>query len=150
MREALTFALDVGHNRQKWTDRAGGLKGYDAWIRAMEAGVAGRFGLGYNAAVWAESRRFAVEFLKEAQERLDNRLEPLFDAALGYYKMVARNLKVVSDTYPFKDCDDESVRMAGPADDRAREAMEALKRARDIEAAGLNILARLIEKIPAS
>ncbi len=144
MREALTYALDMGHNRSKWTDRAGGLEGYDAWIRTMEAGGAGRFGLGYNAAVWAESRRFAVEFLKEARDRLDKSLEPLFAAALKHYNVVAQSLKIVSDTYPFKKCAHESI----PVDNQARIAVEALKRARDAESDGLDALARIIEDMP--
>lgn len=143
VREALTYALELGHNRRKWTDRTGGLKGYDTWIRAMETGIAGRFGLGYNAAVWAESRRFAVQFLKEAQERLDNILKPLFTATLGHYKTVAQNLKAVSDKYPFKECEDERT----PLDEYSREAVEALKRARDAEVAGLNVLAELINRL---
>jgi len=138
--EALTYASELGHNRLKWTDRTGGLKGYDTWIRAMETGIADRFGLGYNAAVWAESRQFAVQFLKEAQERLDNGLKPLFTAALGHYQTVAQNLKAVSGKYPFKECEDEHT----PVDEDSREAVEALKRARDAEAAGLNVLAELI------
>lgn len=142
-RLCLTYALELGHNRRKWTDRTGGLKGYDTWIRAMETGIAGRFGLGYNAAVWAESRRFAVQFLKEAQERLDNVLKPLFTAALGHYKTVAQNLNAVSDKYPFKECEDERI----PVDEYNCEAVEALKRARDAEVAGLNVLAELINRL---
>ncbi|MBN2316824.1 MAG: hypothetical protein JXM79_23045 [Sedimentisphaerales bacterium] len=146
VREALAYALDLGHNRRKWTDRSGGLKGYDTWIHAMEAGMAGRFGLGYNAAVWAESRRFAVEFLTEAQDRLYKNLRSLLTAAIEHYTTVAENLKLVSQTYPFKKCDNEPT----SADDRANTAIEALKRARDAEAAGLDILAQLIENIPSS
>lgn len=143
VREALVYALDLGHNRRKWTDRTGGLKGYDTWIRAMETGIAGRFGLGYNAAVWAESRRFTVQFLEEAQDRLENVLKPLFTAALGHYKTVAQNLKAVSDKYPFKECEDERT----PVDEYSREAVEALKHARDAEVAGLNVLAELINRL---
>jgi hypothetical protein len=143
VREALSYTLDLGHNRRKWTDRTGGLKGYETWIHAIEAGIAGRFGLGYNAAVWAESRRFAVEFLREAQERLDKNLRSLFNAAIGHYTIVAQNLKVVSDTYPFKKCEDERT----PIDERAGTAIEVLKRARDAEANGLDVLAELIDKL---
>ncbi|MBL7188089.1 MAG: hypothetical protein ISS70_17340 [Phycisphaerae bacterium] len=143
VRDALTYALDLGHDRQKWTDRTGGLQGYDAWTRAVETGIADRFGPGYNAAVWAESRRFAVAFLKEAQERLDDRLGPLFTSALGYYKIVATNLNTVSDTYPFKACDNERV----PVDEAARAATEALMRARDAETAGLDVLTELIDHL---
>jgi len=99
--------------------------------------------MGYNAAVWAESRRFALEFLKEAQERLDKSMRSLFTDALGHYNIVAQKLKVVSETYPFKECDDERV----PVDDRARTAIEALKRAQDAEVAGLDVLAVLKDRL---
>ena len=143
MREALAYALEIGHNRQKWTDRTGGLEGYDTWIRAMETGIADRFGLGYNAAVWAESRHFAVEFLKEAQARLENDLKSLFIAALDHYTTVARSLKLVAEMYPFAECNDKRV----PVDDHALTAIEALKSARDAETTGLDVLAELKDRL---
>lgn len=39
-RDAFSYALNVGHNRVKWTDRTGGLDGYRMWIKALEAGKA--------------------------------------------------------------------------------------------------------------
>ena len=138
--DALSYALDVGHNRIKWTDRTGGLDGYAVWIEAMETGKAGRFGLGYNAAVWAESRKFAVEFLEEARQRLDDGLHALFERAISQYDIVARNLKTVSDTYPFQQCEDALV----ATDDRARATAGLLKEAREAEAAGLDILAEVV------
>jgi hypothetical protein len=146
VRDALDYALDLGHNRRKWTDPTGGLAGYDLWIETMEAGKAGRFGLGYNAAVWAESRQFAVEFLKEARQRLYDDLHPLFDRAIGQYETVARSLKVVSDAYSFKDsseCKDESAK----TDAHALTAISALKQAREAEAAGLEVLSELVVKL---
>ncbi len=141
VREGLACALDMAHNRLKWTDRSGGLRGYDEWIRTMEGGRAGRFGLGYNAAVWAESRRFAVAFLEEAQRRLKGDCDSLFDEAMASYEAVARNLKAVSDAYPFKECADERVRV----DECAHAAVAALKQARDAETHGLAVLAALVE-----
>jgi hypothetical protein len=143
--DALSFALDVGYNRRRWTDSAGGLVGYDVWIRTLRAGRAGRFGLGYNAAVWAESRRFAVEFLKEAQQRLPDNLDDLFGRAVGHYEVVARALKTVSDVYPFRKDEPEAV----AADDRVHTTMEALDQAREAEAAGLGILAELVARLGA-
>ena len=117
----------------------GGLAGYDLWIETMERGKAGRFGLGYNAAVWAESRKFAVAFLHEAKERLDDDLRRLFDQAIAHYETVAQNLKHVSDAYPFTECKDKCV----GADDRRAAAVENLRQARQAEAAGLKTLAEL-------
>jgi len=143
VRDAFTYALEVGHNRIKWTDRAGGLAGYDLWIETMEQGKAGRFGLGYSAAVWAESRKFAVEFLKEARQKLDADLHPLFDRAAAQYETVARNLRSVCDAYPFQQCGDTRVK----ADARALGTINALKQARDAEAAGLEVLAELADRL---
>lgn len=142
-RDSLVCALDMAHNRQNWTDRAGGLRGYDAWIRCMETGRAGRFGLGYNAAVWAESRRFAVEFLNEAKQRLSDEFTSLVEQAVVHYEIVAQNLKAVSDAYPFEHCPHEPV----PVDDRSRVTVTALKKAREAEVAGLATLAALVERI---
>lgn len=109
----------------------------------MKESKAGRFGLGYNAAVWAESRKFAVEFLREARQRLQDGLHPLFDRAIAQYEIVARNLKAVSDAYPFRKCKDETVR----SDDRALAAAQALTEARQAEAAGLDIFAELLSNL---
>jgi hypothetical protein len=141
--DALSYALDLGHNRRKWTDRTGGLAGYDLWIETMEAGEAGRFGLGYNAAVWAESRKYAVEFLREAKQRLNDNLRSLFDRAISEYETVAYNLKAVSEAFPFQQCKNRLVE----ADDQTLAAVEILKQARDAEACGLDVLAELLAKI---
>ncbi len=143
VRDALSLAVDMGQNRRKWTDRTGGLDGYTAWIETMKEGKAGRFGLGYNAAVWAESRKFAVEFLREARQRLQDGLHPLFEKAIAQYEIVARNLKSVSDAYPFAECEDERVK----PDDRALAAAQALTGARRAEATGLDIFAELLSSL---
>jgi hypothetical protein len=143
VRDAFSYALDVGRNRIKWTDNAGGLDGYATWIETMEKGRAGRFGLGYNAAVWAESRKYAVEFLKEAKQRLDDDLHPLFDRAIPQYETVARSLKAVSDAYPFEKCEHGPVKV----DDLALEAIKALNAARAAEASGLTTLVDLLARL---
>jgi hypothetical protein len=143
VRDALSFALDVGYNRCRWTDSAGGLVGYDVWIRTLQAGRAERFGLGYNAAVWAESRRFAVEFLKETRHGLNGDLDHLLAPAVRHYEVVAQALKTVSDTYPFQKGKSEPV----AADDRALATVETLRQARESEAAGLAVLAELVRKL---
>jgi hypothetical protein len=143
VREALVYAQDLAHNRHRWTDRSGGLEGYETWIQAMEQGRAGRFGLGYNAEVWAESRRFAVEFLREARQRLSCDFELRFEEAIQQYEVVARELRTVSDTYPFKECDDERVAV----DEQACGVVEALRQARGAEERGLTALAALVEQM---
>ncbi len=142
VRNVFSYALDVGYNRVKWNDRTGGLAGYDLWIETLEQGQADRFGLGYNATVWAKSREYAVAFLREARLRLDDDLHPLFDRAISQYETVAQNLKVVSAAYPFQECANGSVK----ADDRTLNAVNALKQARDAESSGLDILVDLVAK----
>jgi len=148
--DALTYALDLAHNRIKWTGAAGGLAGYTTWIDALERGTADRFGLGYNAAVWSESRRFAVEFLEEARGRLagvgpenDGDIAPLLADASQHYSVVAAKLKAVAQCYPFDFPEDETMAV----DDRAREAVAALREAREAEVKGLQVFAELVELI---
>lgn len=145
--DALSYA--VGHGRRKGRSDSGGgyggLQGFDAWIRAMETGKAGEFGVAYNAAVWAECRRFAVDFLEEARQRLHPDLDPPFREAIRCYQTVSDRLKAVCDAYPF------SPKMADrpiEIDDRTRVAAVALRHARDAEAAGLEQFAQLGEIIP--
>ena len=76
VQQALSFALEHAGNPEKWIfpKYRAGLEGYDAWIAALEGGHASRYGMAYNAAVWAECRQFAVAFLEEARERLGDDL----------------------------------------------------------------------------
>jgi hypothetical protein len=144
VRDALRYALDLGHNRRRWTNHAGGLKAYDAWINTLKKGAAGRFGLGYNAAVWADSRKYVPAFLQEAKQRLDKNLYTYFDQAVIHYEVVAQNLRTVSDAYPFDDSRDKNVKY----DEQAETAVESLRQAQHAEAAGLEVLAELVKKIP--
>ena len=109
----------------------------------MERGRAGRFGLGYTAAVWAESRRFAAAFLREVRLRLGHEVKTRCDEAIEQYDTVAEALKAVSDAYPFKDCDDKRV----PVDERSREVIGALKRAWHAEELGLEALSGIVAQL---
>jgi hypothetical protein len=63
---------------------------------------AGRFGHGYNAAVWAECREMAVAFLEEARKRLPGKADAAVDEAIGHYKVVRDKLRAVGEMHPFK------------------------------------------------
>lgn len=143
VRDALAFALEIGRNSDKWILREynGGLAGYDAWIRATEDGSAGRFGVGYNASVWAKCRRMAPEFLREANERLPDDLTPLFDDAIAKYEEVSRTLDAVAEAYPFST--EHSMEPIG-ADDKSEESAENLRKARAVEAEGLGLLENIV------
>jgi hypothetical protein len=132
------------HHPEKYADPRcfGGLKGYDAWIRSVEEGTAAAFGLAYNTAVWAECRKYAVAFLHEARERLDDaRLNPHLEKAVEHFEIVSRNLETVKEAYPYNpELSMDPIR----ADDRAQSAALALKRAKEAEVAGLEALAEIV------
>jgi len=99
VRGAFSFALEHAKNPSRWifpTYRSG-LEGYDTWIEALEAGSADGFGTAYNAAVWSECRRFAVDFLQEARERLEGTAAGVLEEAEGRYAIAARGLKKVEE-----------------------------------------------------
>ena len=144
VRDALSYALEHGLKPDKYTDPRcfGGLQGYDAWIRSVEKGLAAAFGHAFNTAVWAECRKFAVAFLREAQERLDDAsLNPLFDKATALFETVSQNLDSVKQTYPF---DPELNMDPILLTERSQSAALALKRAKDAEAAGLEIISDIV------
>ena len=120
-----------------------GLKGFDQWINAVSNGTADGFGLGYNSVVWSECRRYAVEFLEEAKNRLGEKTRDLFDEAIRHYEKVAESLTKVSKLYP------HPLRIEGPIakDDTSKEATIILKTARDAEAKGLEVIEELSRDI---
>jgi len=123
---------------------ASGLRGYDLWIEGLESGLANRFGMGYNAVVWLECRRYAVEFLQEAMERLEGKAETLFKNAIDQYQIVADQLCKLSELYP---CTPGGGPETISIDDDSRKAAEWVKEARIAEAGGLTALQNILEKL---
>ena len=101
--------------------------------------------MAFNAAVWAECRKFAVEFLKEARTRLDLPvLDPWWDKAVDEYETVSSSLSRVQKLYPF----DPQLSMDRiGSDGRSREASEALIKAEEAEASGLEALANIVSDL---
>jgi hypothetical protein len=122
---------------------ASGLKGYDAWIKALESGIADRFGIGYNTEVWKECRNFAVGFLEEAKERLSGSVSGLFDEGIRQYRIVADRLTEVGALYPFNTQAKNEVKM----DKNSQDAVLLLKDAQQAEAAGLEILEKIVVQL---
>jgi hypothetical protein len=146
VRDALTFALEIGGNSEKWIlpRYRGGLAGYDVWIRAMEDGNAGRFGVGYNASVWAKCRRMVPEFLREAKGRVSRAADSLFDEAIAHYGEVSSALDAVAEAYPFGvgfSTDPIGV------DEKSAAAADHLRKARAAEEAGLCPLEKIVESL---
>jgi hypothetical protein len=141
--QALTFALEIAANPKEWIFEGyrAGPDGFDNWIRALQGGTASDMGVRYNAGVWLECRKNAVEFLKEAKRRLPGRADALFD----HYKGVAEGLGKVTEVYPWTfEASDEDVL---PVDDTSRGAVEALHAAKGAEAAGLQALEKIVQAL---
>lgn len=147
VREALSYALEHALKPEKYTDPrcSGGLQGYDAWIRSVEKGRAAAFGLAYNTAVWSECRRFAVAFFKEAKERLnEDGLNEDLDKASDQYEIVSQNLETVRQAYPFDpELDMDPILLT----ERSQSAATALRRAKDAESIGLEIISDIVTKL---
>lgn len=147
--EAFSFVIEHATSPEKWIypPYKAGLDGFDSWIDALAGGKAADLGVRYNAAVWAECRRYAVEFLQEVQLRIDGGIGRLLDTAIGRYQVVAKSLDQVAQAYPFS----PGATMAPlPVDERSRAALKALKAAREAEAAGLEMLANIVSKLSSS
>ena len=147
VREALKFAVQYASNPDiapGWggdpAEFADGLAGYDLWIKSIESGRADGHGMGFNAQVFAELRRMAVGFLKEAAKSLKMQAE--FKDAIRQYEVVASSLGSVADLFPLP-ADPEHMK----DDDRCRAALDHLRTARCAEAAGLKHLQELLEKL---
>ena len=85
-----------------------------------------------------------MEYLKEAQQRCEERLRPLFESATQQYGIVAETLESVCKTFPF------SPKLTGDPigiDERSRAAVSALKSARKAETAALGVLAEILDKM---
>ena len=147
VRDALALAAKQGEQVEGGNELyAGGLAGYDQWVTSLETGKAESLGAAYNAACYAECRKNAVEFLKEAKERLDDEeLAPLFDEAIARYEQVAQSLREVAEAFPFFERKPEHIEDAA----RLKSAVQALKAAQAAEAEGLQALAKVAEALGA-
>ena len=146
VKSAFKQVLKHASNPDDWIsdEYASGLKGLDIWIKGLESGKANRFGMGYNAAVWYECRKFAAEFLREAKEHLDGVASIMFDEAVGNYQVVADCLGKVSKRYPWTPEDGPKII---PVDEQCMEAVGWLKVAHQAEAAGLSALEKITTEL---
>jgi len=145
VREALAFALEHAQNPAQWIQPGyrAGLEGFDRWAHDVEAGTSSQMGLAYNAAVWEECRRLAVDFLQQARQRLGGGKEALFDQAIAPYQVVAGQLKKVTELYPFQGPSQAPIGV----DDKSQAAAAALQAAREAEAAGLQSLEKIVQAL---
>jgi len=149
VRDALEYAVAWSDSSNEWTlpDYTGGPMGYDVWIGVLENDKADGLGVAYNAAVWAECRYHAVDFLREAKNRLNDSMMLLFNDAIARYKSVSENLNLVSETYPFMETSDEQRERNVKDPKRKGIAIRALERAKRAEEKGIVSLKRILESL---
>ncbi len=146
VRDSLRFILEYAQNPPKWIHPgySAGLAAYDTWIKALADNTAEGFGMAYNAVVWYTCRSKGVEFLEEAKERIGGDTGPLFSRAKRHYRVVAENLRIVAETFPFFALKPAYIEYT----DRRKTAIEALGKARAAEAEALATLEELLGKLP--
>jgi hypothetical protein len=83
---ALRCALDMLVRPQEFSDGdyAAGLRAYDNWIAAVEAGHGASHGNWWNATVWAECRARAADYLAEAGRVLPELTDPATELVAAY------------------------------------------------------------------
>jgi len=141
VKEALEFALEFAESPKKWIHPKykSGLAGYDNWIQAVDRGIFNTHGMAYNSALWAECRNLASHFLKEASQRLNGKAGPLLEKASEIYSSISENLQKLARLYPFPPVPKSKDRK------REQEALGHLKKARQVEEAGLESLNKIID-----
>ena len=144
IRETLSFALEFAASPEKLMleGYGGGSAGYDNWITGLESGEVSPDGAASHAIIWAECRRFALEFLREANRRTDKQFDELFRPAIERYRVVRDNLKTVAELFPWGDDGEMKRRVADP--ERRQKAVDALRTAKEAEAAGLDALKSVV------
>ena len=147
LREALRFAIKIAGNPDEWIfpGYRAGLPAYDNWIAALQEGKASDMGNAYNAGVWAECRRHAAGFLKEADLRLAEQAPAALAAAIESYLNVAAHLHAVASLYPWRDGRREEA--LAPVDEASASAVEELTKARAAEERGLAALAGVLAEL---
>ncbi len=122
---------------------ASGLKAYDLWMKFLDGSLeyheGHAHGIGYNAEVWHECRKYAVDFLYEAKDKVGQHLE-LFDQAIEHYSTVRDNMECFAKLYPFVTRQQEQL---NDPEHRA-EGVKYLEAARDAEEKGLAVLKKIV------
>lgn len=115
-----------------------GAEAYDVWIEALRAKRAGRFGCGYNAACYAEGRRFAQQFFERMSTRRPLAADLLRQAAESYHE-AADAMDRVCEVFPFGHEEEGPITAASQIEPAAR----LLADAREAEAQAMAFLAEI-------
>jgi len=101
VREALSFAVQFARSRDwVWENYTSGPEGFAVWADALKTGRANGFGVAYNAVIWAECRKYAIEFLKSVVARgVLSRDE--VQVAREAYEISSSALQEMTEIFPF-------------------------------------------------
>jgi hypothetical protein len=101
----LQYALKHARNPPEWVweQARSGPAAWAYWAKALESGEAKRDHHTYNAQLWLECREMAVEFCREARDRLPGRCDAAFDQAADRYTAVCQKLKALIQLLPPRD-----------------------------------------------
>jgi len=146
VKDALTMVLERVERPDGWAISPmyrTGLAGYDLWAEALETGRANRDGQAYMSQVWLECREMAVEFLKEAKERLPGRCNSAFDEAASHYAVVRDELRALLEMHPDRGPDkwDWQTTFASP------EGATLVREAGAAERKGVDSLRRIVDML---
>ena len=117
-----------------------GAAAYDLWIESLEAKRAVSFGNAYNAACYAEGRRFAHEFISRLADR-NAFAEKQLRRASESYAVAADAMARIARLFPFPG----GGQIAIEEDEVIREAVRALREAKDAECSAIEELAAVTE-----
>lgn len=104
VKDALTTVIQHSATPNGWFSHLGyatGPAGYDLWAEALEKGTAIRDGHSFNTDAWWECRKMAVDFLKEARQRLPGRCGAAFGEAIAHYATVCDCLQATLALHPY-------------------------------------------------
>jgi len=144
VKEALTFAIAFNQGSQEWVlpDYLAGQDAYQGWIEAVSSGKAALMGHAYNAAVWEECRSYAVSFLREAKTRIPGIIDDALDGAIRSYSEVSKQLKDITELYPFFENNEQGQVGENSKSQKAAEHLQAAKKA---EQEGTGYLEEVLE-----
>jgi len=141
VKDSLEFAVEHARTRKYLLPNyESGLQGYETWIKGMRKKTATKDGVSYNAAVWSECRKYGIDFLLEAKEKLDN--SDLFNEAIECYRIASQNLRSVVDLYSFRVPPDYETLITDTK--KAETAIKYLVEAREAENKGLKELENIV------
>jgi hypothetical protein len=112
-----------------------GLAAYANWIESIRS--RDKTGTWRSIRAWSTCRSLGVDFLAEANKRIEGDVAPLFDAARGHYEVVVSNLRPIAE------------RSAAAKTDKVEPidrdlTVTQLAAAREAEAKGIEALAKIV------